>query len=285
MARRKTSKKKLTAPRIIVILVIVIGYALWAQCNDNNRTAGTETVESSEPATQAITGNLLKVKMPGDIASVEKQYRGMDISFNPKKHIPNWVAWELTDEETYGKVPRADSFASDPTVAGCPEPADYTNSGYDRGHMAPAGDMKWDSQAMEQTFYLTNILPQDHALNTGTWRTIEEKSRKWAQAFGEIYIVCGPVPSARAKEYIGDTRVFVPRELFKVIIAPSARMGIGFLMPNARVEGGMQKCVVSIDSVESVTGYDFFSALPDDIERDIESQHNLNKWNTARKRK
>lgn len=210
----------------------------------------------------------------------------MDISFNEKCHIPNWVSWELTDEETMGDVPRKDKFTSDPDIEGCPDSWDYSYSGYDRGHMAPAGDMKWDSKAMEETFFMSNICPQVNALNTGAWKNLEEKCRLWAQIDGRIYIVCGPIIDEKPMELIGDSRVWVPSRFFKAIIAPYSNpaRGIGFIMPNEKVKGGMQPCAVTIDEIERITGHDLFPALPDDIEAELESQCNFNQWSTLKKK-
>lgn len=211
-------------------------------------------------------------------------YDGMDVNFNPTCHIPNWVAWELTRDETKGTHPRTNRFYSDPSIPGCAETYDYAYSGYDRGHMAPAGDMKWSREAMIETFCLTNIAPQAKALNTGAWKKLEEKCRLWANIDSAIYIVTGPVLTDKPIEYIGDTRVFVPRRYFKVIISPHANppRGIGFIMPNSKVPGGIQQCALTIDQVEEITGHDFFSSLPDQLENQIESQNDFNLWSTMR---
>lgn len=214
------------------------------------------------------------------------EYKGMNVSFNPWLHIPNWVAWELTASEANGQEPRAERFACDESVAGCPTPKDYLRSGYDRGHMAPAADMKWDTEAMEQSFMMTNICPQAKSLNTGVWKRLEEKCRTWAEIDSSIIIVCGPIVTDKINKYIGDTKVAVPQRFFKVIASPYANppRGIGFIMPNGKVKGGMQACAVSIDSVETVTGHNFFATLPDDIENDIEKQCKFHYWSTLKKR-
>lgn len=212
------------------------------------------------------------------------EYDGMTVSFNAERHIPNWVSWELTRDEAYGTEPRNNRFQSDPYVKGCATPADYRNSGYDRGHMAPAADMKWSKRAMEQSFYLTNICPQVTSLNTGAWRRLEEKCREWARIDSAIIIITGPVMTDPVKETIGDTKVAVPDRFFKVILSPYANppRAIGFIMNNGTVEGGLQKAAVSVDEVEAITGHDFFAILPDDEEARVESQCNFPLWSTLR---
>ena len=153
--------------------------------------------------------------------------------------------------------------------------------------MAPAGDMKWSDEAMRHTFYLTNICPQMKSLNTGAWKRLEEKCRQWAKADSAILIVCGPVLTDSIREYIGDSRVAVPERFFKVVLSPYTNpvRGIGFIMENGRVEGGMQRAAVSIDEVERVTGHDFFAWLPDDIEKKAEAECDFPYWSNIRPKK
>lgn len=276
--------KKRNIQHIIQVLVVIL---LLAGCIYLAINLSGQSSDESMASKEGISyGNLLEVKTKAGIPSVLRTYRGMDLSFNPRCHIPNWVAWELTADETFGDVTRTNKFSSDPEVEGCAKTWDYSYSGYDRGHMAPAGDMKWSQEAMTETFLLTNICPQVKSLNAGSWKGLEEKCRQWAEADSAIYIVCGPVIDGDPIEYIGDSRVYVPRMFFKAIISPysTPARGIGFIMPNEKVKGGMQACAVTIDSIEALTGHDFFSSLPDEIEDEIESQCNFHYWSTHRKR-
>jgi len=249
----------------------LVGLILYA----NNRPS-----QSDDKVTTAMTGNLRHVATAPGLDEELVEYTGMLVSFNPERHIPNWVSWELTADKVQGDEPRGNGFASDPAVDGCATPADYRHTGFDRGHMAPAGDMKWSKEAMEESFLMTNICPQDHKLNTGTWRKLEESCRRWATRDSALVIVCGPVPTDAPDMKIGTNEVWVPKRFFKAIIAPYATpaRGIAFVMPNQYVKGGMQASAVSIDQVEIMTGHDLFHELPDDIEQQIESQCNFNQW-------
>lgn len=281
-SNRKKGKRAKTDMRTILVTAIILAGA-WVV----NSLIGCDNPEDVQIVrNEGAYGDLMKVVTNPAVPSQLKSYKGMDISFNEKCHIPNWVSWELTDEETMGDVPRKDKFTSDPDIEGCPDSWDYSYSGYDRGHMAPAGDMKWDSKAMEETFFMSNICPQVNALNTGAWKNLEEKCRLWAQIDGRIYIVCGPIIDEKPMELIGDSRVWVPSRFFKAIIAPYSNpaRGIGFIMPNEKVKGGMQPCAVTIDEIERITGHDLFPALPDDIEAELESQCNFNQWSTLKKK-
>lgn len=281
VARRRmsngTERRRLAAQRrkIIALLLfccLIVGVGLLMSSN-----AGKEEIRYHKID---FEGDIEEVKTAKGLEEEIIHYEGMTVSFNPKLHIPNWVAWELTAEEATGTEPRSNNFKADPKVKGSAQPSDYTGSGYDRGHMAPAGDMKWSNSAMNETFFMTNICPQDNGLNRGSWKSLEEKCRERALRDSAIIIVCGPVLDKKPKKHIGDTKVAVPERFFKVILSPyiDPPVAIGFIMPNGPVEGGMQKCAMTVDEVERITGHDFFSALPDDIEAEVESRVNFNKW-------
>ena len=199
---------------------------------------------------------------------------GYTVSYNVYYKNPNWVAWELTREETKGETDRYDKFMPDPDL---PEPRvvhkDYTRSGYDRGHMAPAADMKWSKQAMIESFYMSNICPQVGNLNRGDWNDLEELCRDWAEKYGRIYIACGPIFDSKSPKRIGEHKVAVPDRFFKVILIYNRKnpIAMGFIFKNIARSQDIEKYMVTVDSVENVTGMDFFSKLPDDIENRIES--------------
>lgn len=267
-ARRKSRSS--SSWSIIAVVILAVVFLCFHFAKGKNDSA----------VTKSIDGDITYVKSAPGLEEQIIDYKGMRVSFNASLHIPNWVAWELTADEVNGAVPREDNFLRDPEVKGCPSTDDYTKSGYDRGHMAPAGDMKWNAEAMQQSFYLTNILPQYRGLNTGSWKGIEEKCRARAEQDSCIYIVCGHVNGEKPIKYIGDTRVAVPQRLFKVICAPYANppYGIAFVFDNAKGFAGMQQAATTIDNVEAITGHDFFSQLPDDVEANLESMCNFNRW-------
>jgi len=278
MSKKRKRKTTVSLGNILIIAAIVLlTFGAWKLYYYNNQNPAPEiNIASQANFTHVITDKGLPEQI--------KKYPGMTVSFNARMHVPNWVAWELTGEKANGKEARNGSFYNDPDITGCAETYDYSYSGYDRGHMAPAGDMKWSKEAMLSSFTLANICPQVKSLNTGAWKRLEEKCRVWAKADSAIYIVCGPVLNDSIREYIGDTRVAVPKRFFKVILSPysSPARGIGFIMPNDKVPGGMQACAVSIDEIEHITGHDFFSELPDSIEDLIEQQCDFHYWSRIR---
>lgn len=209
-------------------------------------------------------------------------HKGYTVSYNSEWKIPNWVGYELLRSELDGGVKRSDNFMPDPQIKGkSAENADYRRSGFDRGHMAPAADMTWDKQAMQESFYFSNICPQNPNLNSGAWRLLEEQIRSWAKKDSAVIVVCGPIvkPSRKLKK-IGKSGVVVPSSFFKVVLVPYSDhpRGIGFIFKNSDTSKSISSFAVSIDSVESVTGLDFFAPLPDMVEKQVESSFSLDDW-------
>ena len=204
-------------------------------------------------------------------------------SYNKETKLPNWVAWHLTADRTTGPAKRSGvDFEADADVpAPRAEDSDYYGSGYDRGHMCPAGDNRWHWRAMQESFYMTNICPQHHNLNRGDWKELEDDCREWAEKEGRIYIACGPIFYKGKPRTIGrEHKVAVPDAFFKVILCADSRppRAIGFIYKNTSGNHPLDHYVNSVDQVERITGIDFFPALPDDVEREVESGYNLKLW-------
>lgn len=231
------------------------------------------------PKIEIQAQGLTDVKLPSGMKNVVCHYSGFTSYFNPETHIPNCVAYEIIESETTGDEPRKKSFEADHTIDGCAESSDYRNSGYDRGHMAPAADMKWSKEAMEESFLMTNICPQVKSLNSGIWHRLEQRVREWAARDSSIIVVCGPIfTPGKLVEQIGEIGVAVPHRFFKALYAPGRNIGIAFIFDNDKVKGELRKYAVTIDSVERETGLDLFYNLPDDIENEVENQCNYKLW-------
>lgn len=209
------------------------------------------------------------------------QRRGYTVSYNQGMKLPNWVFWRLTKERVLGEVKRpANAWQEDVEV---PEPRansdDYRGSGWSRGHMCPAGDNKWNIEAMRETFLYTNICPQDARLNSGDWNEIEIQCRRWVQKYGEIYIVCGPVIYNKVYGTIGDNQVVVPDAFFKVVLCLNGSpKGIAFLCKNKGENHKTADYVTTISQVEQITGIDFFPYLPNEIANKVKKKSDINEW-------
>ena len=202
-------------------------------------------------------------------------------SYNKDYKIPNWVAWHLTAEHASGDVSRPGNAWHEDTQV--PEPratlSDYKGSGWSRGHMCPAGDNKWDADAMYESFLFTNCCPQDANLNSGDWNQIEMSCRRWAEKFGDVYIVCGPILFNQEHETIGPNKVVVPEAFFKVVLCLKGKpKGIGFIRRNTDSSRRKDLYINSIKEVERITGMTFFPNLPSDISETVKSETSIEDW-------
>ncbi|MDP4184350.1 MAG: DNA/RNA non-specific endonuclease [Bacteroidota bacterium] len=230
---------------------------------------------------QAPSKGIEHLEIPALLPNEEiVKHTGFTLSYNERNEQANWVAYELTKEETVPVVKRSNKFVPDPDVpTGSATDEDYKNSGYDRGHLAPAADMEWSPKAMAECFYYSNMSPQVPAFNRGIWKKLEERVRAWAIENQDIYVVTGPVLT-KGLSTIGPHKVSVPKYYYKVILdyrAPGIK-AIGFLMPNAKSMKPLESYAVSVDSVEKITGIDFFPKLPDAEEKALESTCKPQEW-------
>jgi endonuclease G len=207
------------------------------------------------------------------------EHMAYTVSYNSTWNEPNWVAWELTREECSAQRGRNQDFEPDPQVKGKRITThDYSRSGYTRGHMAPAGDMKWSEKAMNECFYTSNICPQDKELNAGLWEDVESRSRYWAKRYGKLWICCGPIVQDLHKNV--KNKIAVPSHFFKVVCTEDKGKyyAMGFVFPNENCKGDIWKYAYSVDEIEELTGHDFFHNLPDNIENRIESDEQFQFW-------
>jgi len=204
-------------------------------------------------------------------------HTGYSFVYSEDHEQAKWVAYLLTAERVIPMVARKDNFRPDPTVkTGTATVDDYKNSGFDRGHLAPCADMRWSKEAMDESFFFSNMSPQVPNFNQVTWEKLEELVRTWAKEYDTLYIATGPVlreglPSiedmlsqSNKEKYKAKNRVSVPQYYYKVILCYNSKdiKGIGFIMPNEKgLDQTLQKYAVTIDSVQNFTGINFFHQL------------------------
>lgn len=214
--------------------------------------------------------------------------RGYIVSYNKETKIPNWVGWRLTADHTTGPYKRPGNAWHEDMQVPAPRVtlADYKGAGWTRGHMCPAGDNKWDADAMYDTFLFTNCCPQHANLNSGVWNQIEMSCRRWAEKYGDLYIVCGPILFRQEHETIGPNKVVVPEAFFKVVLCLNGTpKGIGFVCRNTDGSRSMDFYVNSISQVERITGMTFFPNLPKNIAKSVKDKADLGECDqTARPR-
>jgi endonuclease G len=218
--------------------------------------------------------------LPDSVAEQILYRKAYIVSYNKDRLQPNWVAWHLTAEHVDGNVPRPNlAFHEDKDV---PEPKAYhwdyryeEDKHIDRGHMCPAGDNKWDKEAMYESFLMTNICPQHKALNSGIWNTIEKRCREWAKEYGDIYIVCGPIFMNREHDSIGEHHIPKPEAFFKVVacLNPEHPWGIGYICRNNEGTRKRDLYTNSISEVERITGLTFFPNIDEAIKAKVKDTY------------
>ncbi len=215
------------------------------------------------------------------------EHTGYALCYREEYEQAEWVSYDLTRAKLVKTAARQNNFRADPSVStGSATPADYKKSGYDRGHMAPASDMAYSEQAMSESFFMSNMSPQEAKLNRGAWKDLESEIRVMAEQLGKIYIVTGPVLEKKEYKTIGENKVAVPEFYYKVLLAPVIKNSddyddwimIGFILPNQECDGTIWDYTVSVDEVEKRTGLDFFWELDDEIEDSLEAGCDISNW-------
>ena len=207
--------------------------------------------------------------------------KGYVASYNKDTRLPNWVAWHLSSNHTTGEQKRPNNAFHEDLDVPLPRATnfDYKDSGWSRGHLCPAGDNKWDPDAMYESFLLSNVCPQHPSLNSGVWNQIEIACRSWAERYGEIYIVSGPVFYNQEHETIGSNKVVVPEAFFKVVICLNAEpKGIGFVCKNTNGSEKKYLYVNTISQVECITKIQFFPNLQESVAEKVKSTADIEKW-------
>ena len=204
------------------------------------------------------------------------EHKYYTLSYIEEHEQAEWVHYLLTKEMIEGPAKRKDNFKADPLVStGSASPKDYVKSGYDRGHLAPAADMKIDDVSMSESFYMTNMSPQAPSFNRAGWKKIEALVRSWATQ-ADIYVTVGGILTKDLKK-IGEG-VSVPEYFYKIIFNPKNKTVIAFYTPNSKLVNPIQTYVVTVDEIEKITKIDFLSDLKDDLEDEIESSVNKVNW-------
>lgn len=271
------NRKKTAIWVIIVLVVLVIAVVIVASCG-TARPSRTYVTKYIYPEGAVLDTTLTELPefREGEILIVHDGYIS---SYNPEELSPNWVAYNLTREEIAGENGRNGSFKADPAYPGRQASnQDYTRSGYDKGHLAPAADMKWTTTAMTESFYFTNIAPQSPKLNRYYWLAAEEMTREMADRYGNVWVISGPV-FGDGSDAIGGG-VSVPRAFFKALMAYDGTKytSIAFLMYNNDEDNAMEKRMLSVDALEDSLGLDLFHNLDRKIQSVSESCVHPEDW-------
>lgn len=256
----------------VLLLLCIIGFWLF----ENFYTPGSYSSPSGNEPVTDLPSYLIPSSTTGEIV-IHDHFM---LSYSEPYEQAEWVAYLLKKSHLTYDDRKRPYFIEDPKVR--TKSADWRNykgSGYDRGHLCPAGDRRFSEYAYNETFYTSNISPQDRDFNAGVWNRLEIKVRQWAKKYGDLYVITGGVLEEGLEE-IGEEDVDVPRYYYKIIAKGDQKnlKVIAFLIPNYESQEPLHHFVVPIDKVEKVTGLDFFQMLPDDEEAILESQSSLAGW-------
>lgn len=276
------NNKLLKSLLALVVLLLLVFAQKYLNSSDKIEEEEKAPALTSNPLPESVQDFSLPVTSPSK-TDILIEHEGFALLYDTKTLCPRWVAWELTAEETRGRVSRQNvDFKEDSKVPKEYQVAswDYNGGGYGRGHMCPAGDMKWSQEAMQDCHYMTNICPQTAELNKTWWEHLERACRQWARQEGAVQIVCGPIFSENPKHFGKKHRMAVPRAFYKVVLSlkKGNEKAIGFFYTNDNAIQPMEDAVRSVDDIERLTGIDFFSSLPDEQEDRLEAMTDLRVW-------
>jgi endonuclease G len=276
--------KKTAAYRPIYFLVCLI---LLLSCKKNSDVVLSSQMSSNSDQTYLENDESSQTKkgksfdfLPTSTTNQIVKHDFYTLSYDENQEQAEWVAYELKKSYVKSGNFKRPFFIEDPKVnTGSADWRNYKKSGYDKGHLCPAGDMEFASNAYNDTFFTSNISPQVHDFNGGIWNRLEQKVRYWATKYDGIYVITGGVLKGSLKT-IGKEEVSVPKYFYKILLNESQGKYsmIAFLVPNKKSDKPLYEFVVSIDSIEKITGIDFFSKLDDATENSLEKKGDYKEW-------
>jgi endonuclease G, mitochondrial len=267
------SLSKRTAYSLIAICLVlgVYGYEHFLK-----NEAEKEFVDSGKEAKNNTKEYFLPTSTTGQIV----HHEGYSLSYSETHEQAEWVAYELKKSHLSNANYKRPYFEIDKAVkTGAADWKNYKNSGYDRGHLCPASDRNYSQFAYNETFLTSNISPQEHDFNSGVWNRLEQKVRYWASKYDGVFVVTGGILKGDMKT-IGDEHVAVPNQFYKVLIdnnTGKTKM-IAFLLPHQDSNKPLYDFVVSVDSIEALTGIDFFPEMEDSLENKLEASSSYKNW-------
>jgi len=260
----------------LIIILVTIGLYLAEKYVDR----GNEAYPVSENIQLGSTHEFDDGFLPSSTTEAIVRHTSLTLSYSEAHEQAEWVAYPLLKKHLSSNNFDRPYFVEDRAVTS--KSADWRNykkSGYDRGHLCPAADRKFDYDAFHETFLTSNISPQNHEFNAGIWNRLEQKTRFWAEKYNGVYVITAGVLEEGLSS-IGEENVSVPKEFFKIIVDVSDGdyKAISFLIPNKKSDQSFYEYAVSIDAIEEKTGIDFFPKLSEKIEEKLESEINLKAW-------
>lgn len=256
----------------ILLLICVVGFWIF----ENFYTPDSYSSDSDDYLKSTIPAFFI----PSSTTGVTVEHDHYSLSYNEAFEQAEWVIYTLKkDHLTYDDRERVD-FIEDPNIV--TKSADWRNyrgSGFDRGHLCPAGDRRFSEMAYKETFYTSNIVPQERKFNAGIWNELEKQIRQWCKKYGTVYIATGGILEPGLSS-IGEENVAIPKRFYKIVARGPLEdiRVVAFLLPHQNSELPLDRFAVSVDQIEELTGIDFFRELSGQLEMRIESEVQIGGW-------
>ena len=261
---------------IYSLIAILIVFGIYSYEFFLNEEEKFEVVETGKE----VKNNTNEYFLPTSTTDQIIHHEGYSLSYSEPHEQAEWVAYELKKTHLSNSNFKRPYFEIDKAVkTGAAHWKSYKNSGYDRGHLCPAGDRRYSKMAHDETFLTSNISPQKHPFNSGIWNKLEQKVRYWARKYDGVFVVTGGVLKGQMRA-IGEDQVSVPNQFYKVLIDTNSGKTkmIAFLMPHKESNAPLYEFVVSVDTIETLTGIDFFPQLDDALETELEALSSYKGW-------
>ncbi len=271
--------------KYIYPIIILACAAIYYFYQDNSSDLySEENLSQEEYLNTEVNDNGLKpLTRKALLPSSENQivhHHTYSLSYNEQHEQAEWTAHILRASDISSRDYKRPYFEIDDKVkTKAAHWRNYKKSGYDKGHLVPAGDRKSTKAAYDETFLTSNISPQIHEFNAGIWNTLEQKTRYYAKRYDEVYVVTGSILTNNLKS-IGTEKVSVPERFYKIIYRNDSNGGkmLAFLMPHRETDASIYDFITSVDRIEELTGTDFFAQLPDSIENKLEASSSSKGW-------
>lgn len=277
---RAFSFKRMDMNKKFGVLLLVLGFVFLALKQNDSKQLSNESIKTVDSDSNNQSGRDLNFYLPTSATPQIVRHSFYTLSYNEKAEQAEWVAYELKKSYVKNSNFKRPFFVEDPKVrSASADWRNYKKSGYDKGHLCPAADMEFNLSAYNDTFFTSNISPQNHDFNSGIWNRLEQKIRFWAVKYDGLIVVTGGVLKGNLKT-IGSERVKVPDYFYKIALSYSKGnyKVIAFLIPNQKSSQSIFNYVVSVDEIESKTGIDFFPKLEDKIENSLEKNVHVDSW-------
>tara|TARA_R110001592_G_scaffold6720_1_gene36114 strand:- start:4331 stop:5620 length:1290 start_codon:yes stop_codon:yes gene_type:complete len=294
--------------RIVVLLFFLpfVGFTQSIEEQINWLNNQVETLEAKKVEVQSKIDELKLEKIRKDIAEIglpkplESEevisHLAYSLVYDENHEQAKWVVHIISTDIIDGKASRSNNFRVDTLIKtgsatekdyflktkkpGDKNKYEYDGFGYDRGHLAPSADFKWNKKALSESFYYSNMSPQLADFNRKKWAKLEGLMRGYVESNNQqLFIVTGPIlnDSLPVIER-GENQVSIPEYFYKIALDFTNKKAIGFIMPNKDIKNPISSFAVSINDVETATGIDFFYQLDDELEEQLESQNHVSDW-------